>query len=136
MTLTTATARDASQNEIERKLLSRYGCETLQFAGSHDGLYEHDVLARRWVQTEDTYTRVNPKRIYYLSMEYLLGRSLAYNVSNLMLEPLARKAIEEEKLDWQQIVDQEPDAGLGNGGLGRLAACFLDSMATLQLPAM
>ena len=69
-------------------------------------------------------------------MEFLIGRSLANNLANLLLESLARKAAEQKHLDWQAIVEQEPDAGLGNGGLGRLAACFLDSMATMQLPAM
>src|SRR5271166_4858220 len=95
-----------------------------------------DVLARRWMQTESTYARENPKRVYYLSMEFLIGRSLANNVTNLLLAPEAKRAIDELELDWMNTLDQEPDAGLGNGGLGRLAACFLDSMASLQLPAM
>ncbi len=95
-----------------------------------------DVLAQRWVQTESTYSQQNPKRVYYLSMEFLIGRSLANNAANLLLGPEARRVAEELGLDWLNTLDQEPDAGLGNGGLGRLAACFLDSMATLQLPAM
>src|SRR5262245_14135967 len=68
-------------------------------------------------------------------MEFLIGRSLANNVTNLLLDPLARQAVKENNLDWLGLLEQEPDAGLGNGGLGRLAACFLDSMATMQLPA-
>jgi starch phosphorylase len=95
-----------------------------------------EVLAKRWVDTESTYARENPKRVYYLSMEFLIGRSLANNVENLLLDADARRAVKEVNLDWLAILEQEPDAGLGNGGLGRLAACFLDSMATLQLPAM
>ena len=95
-----------------------------------------DVLAQRWVQTEQTYERANPKRVYYLSMEFLIGRSLANNVTNLLLDPLLRQAVQQKNLDWFEILEEEPDAGLGNGGLGRLAACFLDSMATMQLPAM
>src|ERR1700723_2134345 len=95
-----------------------------------------DLLARRWIQTEDTYARENPKRVYYLSMEFLIGRSLANNITNLMVEPMVSEAMEAVGLDLMQLADQEPDAGLGNGGLGRLAACFLDSMATMQLPAM
>jgi len=95
-----------------------------------------DVLSQRWVQTEDTYHRENPKRVYYLSMEYLVGRSLANNVMNLLLDPLVKGAVTQENLDWPGLLEEEPDAGLGNGGLGRLAACFLDSMATLQIPAM
>ena len=69
-------------------------------------------------------------------MEFLIGRSLANNIINLMLDPIAKQAIKENNLDWIGLLEQEPDAGLGNGGLGRLAACFLDSMATMQLPAM
>ena len=95
-----------------------------------------DVLSQRWVRTEETYERENPKRVYYLSMEFLIGRSLANNVTNLLLDPVARQAVEQKNLDWLGLLEQEPDAGLGNGGLGRLAACFLDSMATMQLPAM
>ena len=82
------------------------------------------------------YERENPKRIYYLSMEFLIGRSLANNVTNLLLDSLAKEVVKQKNLDWLDLLEQEPDAGLGNGGLGRLAACFLDSMATMQLPAM
>jgi len=93
-----------------------------------------DILARRWVLTKDTYERENAKRIYYLSMEFLIGRSLANNITNLLLDPLLPDAAKEHGIDWLELIEQEPDAGLGNGGLGRLAACFLDSMATMQLP--
>jgi glycogen phosphorylase len=95
-----------------------------------------DILSQRWVSTESTYNLLNPKRIYYLSMEFLIGRSLANNVMNLLLDPAVRKAVEHFSLDWGTLLEEEPDAALGNGGLGRLAACFLDSMATMQLPAM
>jgi starch phosphorylase len=145
------------------ELLRQYGCGPIQFSGSDNALYERhllfdevvkpgvagawerfeavarsfrDVLSQRWLLTEETYERENPKRVYYLSMEYLIGRSLANNVTNLLLDPVAKRAAEQKNLDWPGLLEQEPDAGLGNGGLGRLAACFLDSMATLQLPAM
>ena len=95
-----------------------------------------DILSQRWVSTESTYDRLNPKRIYYLSMEFLIGRSLANNVTNLMLDPAIRNAVDHQSLDWAALLEEEPDAALGNGGLGRLAACFLDSMATMQLPAV
>src|SRR5262249_18048670 len=85
---------------------------------------------------EETYARDNPKRVYYLSLEFLIGRSLANNVTNLLLDPVAQRVLKKENLNWLAVLEQEPDAGLGNGGLGRLAACFLDSMATMQLPAM
>jgi glycogen phosphorylase len=95
-----------------------------------------EILARRWVQTESAYVRDNPKRVYYLSMEFLIGRSLANNVENLLLDSEVRRAVKDINLDWTATLEQEPDAGLGNGGLGRLAACFLDSLATMQIPAM
>jgi len=144
-------------------LLEQYGCGPIRFSGHNDALYERhllfddvvdplaaggrerfeaaarsvrDVLSQRWVRTERTYNRLNPKRIYYLSMEFLIGRSLANNVTNLLLDPFVHRATQQRDLDWLGLIEQEPDAGLGNGGLGRLAACFLDSMATMQLPAM
>ncbi len=95
-----------------------------------------DVLAERWVRTQQTYAKQDPKRIYYLSMEFLIGRSLANNVMNLLLDPVLKEVAATHGLDWLGLLEQEPDAGLGNGGLGRLAACFLDSMATMQLPGM
>src|SRR4029450_5223778 len=95
-----------------------------------------DVLSQRWLRTEQTYERENPKRVYYVSMEFLIGRSLANNLVNLLLDPVVRRMADDKEVDWLALLEQEPDAGLGNGGLGRLAACFLDSMATMQLPAM
>src|SRR5258708_6337681 len=144
-------------------LLEQYGCGPIRFSGHQDALYERhllfdditdpvdagareqfeaaarsvrDVLSQRWVQTERVYDRENPKRIYYLSMEFLIGRSLTNNVTNLLLDPYVNRAAQQRDLDWFGLIEQEPDAGLGNGGLGRLAACFLDSMATMELPAM
>jgi starch phosphorylase len=145
------------------KLLDQYGSGPIHFAATDSGLYERhllfdnvidmagadardrfeafarsvrDVLSQRWTLTENTYLRENPKRVYYLSMEFLIGRSLANNVTNLLLGPLASEAVLRENINWVELLEQEPDAALGNGGLGRLAACFLDSMATMQLPAM
>jgi glycogen phosphorylase len=145
------------------KLISQYGCGPIQFSGTHDALYERhllfdrvidpagttarehfeafarsirDILSQRWVLTGKTYAQANAKRIYYLSMEFLIGRSLSNNITNLLLEPLLDDFIQGKKIDWLALLQKEPDAGLGNGGLGRLAACFLDSMATMQLPAM
>ncbi len=142
--------------------LKQYGCGPSHFSEA-DGLYqrhlafdnikdpaaigprEHfeaaarsvrDILSRRWVATEKTYERENPKRVYYLSMEFLIGRSLANNVTNLFLGELIKEAVAGKNMEWLELLEQEPDAGLGNGGLGRLAACFLDSMATTNLPAM
>src|SRR5262249_16113366 len=95
-----------------------------------------DILSQRWIRTEQTYDYKNPKRVYYLSLEFLIGRSLANNVINLLLSDVTANAVREKKVNWYELLEQEPDAGLGNGGLGRLAACFLDSMATMEIPAM
>src|ERR1700745_558153 len=148
--------------EDPSKLLNQYGCGPIPFMGT-GGLYERhlhfdnvmdeklidvrerfeavarsirDVLSQRWVLTDKTYEQKNPKRVYYLSMEFLLGRSLANNITNLLLDPLVTQTAKQQDVDLLSLLEQEPDAGLGNGGLGRLAACFLDSMATIQLPAM
>jgi starch phosphorylase len=98
--------------------------------------YVRDMLARRWAQTRKSRERENPKRVYYLSMEFLIGRTLTNNIINLQAEPLVQQAMRREGLDYHQVAELEPDAGLGNGGLGRLAACFIDSIATLQLSGM
>jgi starch phosphorylase len=144
-------------------LLAQYGCGQIPLSGSDNALYERhlvfdnivapsaagpreqfealarsvrDVLSQRWVLTQETYARANPKHIYYMSMEFLIGRSLANNVTNLMLDRVLPDFAKQKNIDWLGVIEEEPDAGLGNGGLGRLAACFLDSMATMQLPAM
>jgi starch phosphorylase len=152
-----------SKSISSQELLARYNCGPVPFSGSANGLYERhltfdqlvppesakprdrfeaiahsirDVLSQRWLKTEQTYRERNPKRVYYLSLEFLMGRALANNITNLMLDPLWAEFCHRHKLDPLEIFEQEPDAGLGNGGLGRLAACFLDSMATLALPGM
>jgi starch phosphorylase len=144
------------------ELLKPYGSGLIPFVGTDNAFYERhlvfdraidpkvasarerfeafsrsvrDILAQRWVLTKKTYEQQNAKRIYYLSLEFLIGRSLTNNITNLLLDPLVQNAVEEKGIDWLELIEQEPDAGLGNGGLGRLAACFLDSMATMQLPA-
>ncbi len=95
-----------------------------------------DRLVGRWIQTQQQYHKQNVKRICYLSLEFLIGRAMGNNVINLLLEDTCRDAMKQIGLDWDVLRDVESDAALGNGGLGRLAACFLDSMATLQLPAI
>src|SRR5262244_2372548 len=164
--MTAAARREAVKRTTEPSLeglLEPYACGPVHFSGGADALYDRhlmlgsltdsaraglrqryeavarsmrDILAQRWYRTEQTYDRENPKRVYYLSMEFLIGRSLSNNLLNLRLDPTMRQVVEDKGLDWPAIVEVEPDASLGNGGLGRLAACFLDSMATLQLPAM
>src|SRR5262245_41320032 len=156
-------SRSATASVTMDALRRQYGCGPVELTGSADGLYERhllfdnvidpavagardryeafarsvrDVLSQRWVRTEQTYERVNPKRVHYLSMEFLIGRSLTNNITNLLLSPLVDDVVKRASLDWLGLLEEEPDAGLGNGGLGRLAACFLDSMATMQLPAI
>src|SRR5215469_15583711 len=151
------------ESDAVSKLRSEYAGGPLEVTGTDNSLYERhlvydnvrdpaalgprerfeavarsvrDILSQRWIKTQTTYARENPKRIYYLSMEFLIGRSLANNVTNLLLDPIVKQAAKERNLDWLGLLEEEPDAGLGNGGLGRLAACFLDSMATMQLPAV
>jgi glycogen phosphorylase len=163
MSTRTLTVEPPTQSQPIPKLLERYGTKQIPFAGMDSGLYERhllfdnvintaradardrfeavarsgrDVLSQRWILTQETYERMDPKRIYYLSMEFLIGRSLANNVTNLLLSPVVDEGLRRNHLDWIELLEQEPDAALGNGGLGRLAACFLDSMATMQLPAM
>lgn len=95
-----------------------------------------DRLVRRWLQTQRYYYKVNPKRVYYLSAEFLVGRLLAHNLMNLDIYDFAVNEFQRYGLRLADVLEQEPDPGLGNGGLGRLAACFLDSMATMCLPGM
>ena len=91
-------------------------------------------LLERWRNTDAAYRRTDAKRTYYLSMEFLIGRTLGNAILNLDVEGPVQDTLHHYRLELEAIADQEPDAGLGNGGLGRLAACFLDSCATLQLP--
>jgi len=158
-----SSARATPEADEIDKLVAQYTNGPIQLTGTNNALYERhltfddvvaigdagpreryeafarsirDVLSQRWIQTTQAYDRQNPKRVYYLSMEFLIGRSLANNVTNLTIDTHLAPIVQAKHLDWLDIVEQEPDAGLGNGGLGRLAACFLDSMATLGLPAM
>ena len=94
-----------------------------------------DDIIDRWIATHKEYEKKNVKTVYYLSMEFLMGRALGNNLINLTYYDAVKEALDELGFDLNFIEDQEPDAALGNGGLGRLAACFLDSLATLGYPA-
>src|SRR5262249_60997484 len=133
------------------RLLDQYEYGPVEFAGSRNASYERhlvfdnvnslqaagprerfeafarsvrDILSQRWVRTEETYARKNPKRVYYLSMEYLIGRSLTNNLTNLLLDPLARQVAKQKNVDLAELAEHEPDARLGNGRRGRVAAAF------------
>ena len=95
-----------------------------------------DRITERWMETQAEYHKQNSKYVYYLSLEFLIGRLLGNNVINLKADQLCRDALRAYGIDWNTLRDFESDAGLGNGGLGRLAACYLDSMSTLDLAAM
>ena len=95
-----------------------------------------DRLVERWISTQEEYSHQNTKRVYYMSLEFLIGRLLGNNVINLKADQLCRDALEEYGINWNDLRDYETDAGLGNGGLGRLAACYIDSMSTLNLAGM
>ncbi|MEL6346589.1 MAG: glycogen/starch/alpha-glucan phosphorylase [Myxococcota bacterium] len=99
-------------------------------------LMVRDRLVHRWITTAKTYNDTDARRIYYLSAEYLLGRQLEKNLLNLGLVDMARAELARYGVRLQDVYEREADPGLGNGGLGRLAACFMDSLATLELPAM
>lgn len=94
-----------------------------------------DRIMDNWIETQKAYEKQDPKMVYYMSMEFLMGRALGNNIINLQAYAPVKEALEELGLDLNMVEDQEPDAALGNGGLGRLAACFLDSLATLGYPA-
>ena len=94
-----------------------------------------DQIMDNWIETQKAYEKQDPKMVYYMSMEFLMGRALGNNIINLQASKPVREALDELGFDLNLVEDQEPDAALGNGGLGRLAACFLDSLATLGYPA-
>jgi len=153
----------AIAEQFENRDVSFYECGPLHFSGTDDVYDRHmvfdhavsleaasdrerfeaiarvlrDLLTQRWLATEAAYERANAKRVYYLSMEFLIGRTLVNNIVNSGAEHFVRENLRSDpNSNWTEIIEAEPDAGLGNGGLGRLAACFMDSLTTLGIPAM
>ena len=131
--------KDALKEAIQQKLRLNYGCTEKQ---ATDGeimkacaLALRDIMAVRSVDTQERTQERQEKRVHYMSLEFLMGRSLMKNAYNLGILPQLTQAVEELGFSAPDIFDMEPDAGLGNGGLGRLAACYLDSMTTLDIPA-
>src|SRR2546430_17588429 len=129
--------RPAGSSE-RTKLIEQYGCGPVRFTGTSDALYERhlvfdnvmdataigarerfealahsvrDVLSQRWIRTEETYDRKDAKRVYYLSMEFLIGRSLANNVTNLLLDDFTKRDLKEQRLDWDEVLEEAADAG-------------------------
>ncbi len=128
--------------EIEGDIKSYYGhrlgrdenCKSVHYVYEALSLAVSDRLTERWKKTYNAYRKEDCKRAYYLSMEFLMGRTLSNAMLNLGIDDAVSQACYDLGLDLEELIDSEPDAGLGNGGLGRLAACFIDSCATLQLP--
>ena len=126
------------KNSILRKLRRQYG-KTMEEAHEYEIYYAVsratlDYVVEKWYNTKKTYAKKHVKQIYYFSAEFLMGRYLGNNLINLQMNEVIRETLTELGVDINKVEDQEIDTGLGNGGLGRLAACFLDSMATLKLP--
>ena len=111
-------------------------CRSPYYTGEALSMVIRDRLMERWKNTHRTYKTQNSRRLFYLSMEYLMGRSLSNAMLNLGVTDIAAKAMYELGIELEELLESEMDAGLGNGGLGRLAACFIDSCATLQLPVI
>jgi starch phosphorylase len=125
----------AFANHLEYTLAKSMDRATLHDVYIALSLAARDRMVERWIQTQKTYYEKDAKRVYYLSAEYLMGRQLINSLINLGCYEAATDACKGVKLDLNDIAEEEPDPGLGNGGLGRLAACFLDSMTALQIPA-
>lgn len=129
-----ATLRRAFLDHLSFSLGKKPGNSTPLDRFNALALTVRDRLTFRWAQTQETYSRVDAKRVHYLSAEFLLGRALANNLHALDLYDRAKELLGEAGLELADVLEAEPEPGLGNGGLGRLAACFLDSMATLGYP--
>ena len=124
------------KKKLEEKLLERFSV-SLKDASSFEvyralGETVISFIARDWYETKEKYSKT--KQAFYLSSEFLMGRALGNNLINLGIDKEVREFLEEIGIDYNQVEDEEEDPALGNGGLGRLAACFMDSLATLNLP--
>ena len=141
--MVTGTEASFSKEEFKKKVVSN--CKSLYRKNIDEADKQQvfqsvayavkDLIIDKWIATHKTYDKEDPKIVYYMSMEFLMGRALGNNMINLTKYNEIKEALEELGLDINVIEDQEPDAALGNGGLGRLAACFMDSLATLEYPA-
>ncbi|NCC12318.1 MAG: glycogen/starch/alpha-glucan phosphorylase [Spirochaetia bacterium] len=132
------TAQDIAQDFAEHL---KYSQDADMYHTTQEGRYNalaltvRDRIIHQWNQSRKTQRSQSAKRVYYLSLEFLMGRAMTNNIINLGIEEEVRKALSSLGYTYEELSEVEPDAGLGNGGLGRLAACFLDSMATLEIPA-
>ena len=132
-----------SSSAIERDFAEhlKYTQDADVFHTTMEGRYEalaltiRDRIIHQWDISRKEQAKAKAKRVYYLSLEFLMGRAMTNNITNMGLENEVTKALKDLGYTYEELADVEPDAGLGNGGLGRLAACFLDSLATLEIPS-
>src|SRR3984885_8870546 len=132
--------KDAIKHSFYSNLFNVQG-KIPQLATRHDyylalALTVRDQMLHRWISTAEAYTKHGSRTVAYFSAEFLMGPQLGNNILNLGLEQVVRQAMTELGLDYEELLECEDEPGLGNGGLGRLAACFLDSLATLEIPSI
>jgi len=138
--LTHEPTKEKIKDNFESKLSRYFGCSpanaTAEQAYKTAALTIKDILIEKRGEYDSRVSMERGKRVYYICMEFLLGRSLKTNLCNLGLEDVYREVLKDYGFDLETLYEQEPDAGLGNGGLGRLAACFMDSLSSLDYPAV
>ena len=128
--------KDAIKHQLRLILARDLGSATKYEIWMATSLAVKEMMIDRFIETQKEHSHQDTRRVYYLSLEYLMGRLLNVNLSNLGLSGAVEKALDDLGFDFDMLCEEENDMGLGNGGLGRLAACFLDSMATMDLPAV
>lgn len=130
--------KETIKKDFKKKLTSLFAEDIAESSPLHRyqalGLLVKEYVANNWMKTKKQYTEKKEKQVYYFSMEFLIGRLLMSNLINLGIKDECEKALKELGIDLKELEEVEVDAGLGNGGLGRLVACFLDSMASLGIP--
>ncbi|MCT4607302.1 MAG: glycogen/starch/alpha-glucan phosphorylase [Marinisporobacter sp.] len=126
--------KDSVEGKIKRYFRKNLEDATMRQIYHACAMTVRDEIMEKWTKANEFVTDKEYKKVYYLSVEYLIGRSLENNISNMFEENLYKDALSELGIDLEKVIEVEPDAGLGNGGLGRLAACYLDSMTSLGLP--
>ena len=131
-----AEVKDAIKHQLRLILARDLGSATKSELWMATSLAVKEMMIDRFIETQKEHSKQDTRRVYYLSLEYLMGRLLNVNLSNLGLKYAVEEALSELGFQLDVLSEEEHDMGLGNGGLGRLAACFLDSMATMDLPAI